>query len=176
MISKQWRHRLIYAAMSIFLGWHTLAMVIAPAPEQSDLVRSLRGMLQPYLSFFKLDNHWDFFAPNIGGNSVFRYVLKDSTGVDHTFTPMRNWSWFSPTSLWFHDWYDALMDEPEVYGDIFATLLCREHADLRPVSIVLQAVEEQEFWPEDLLKGKHPIDPEFVEVQPPIASLACPAQ
>jgi hypothetical protein len=174
MISKQWRQRLIYAAMSVFVGWHTLAMLVAPAPEESDLVTFLRGTLKPYLTFFQLDNHWDFFAPDIG-NSVFRYVLTDSTGVDHTFTPMSNWSWFSPTSIWFHDWYDAVMKEPDVYGDTFARFICREHAELKPVSIVLQAADEQDFWPEDLLNGKHPSDPEFVQMQP-IENLACPAQ
>jgi hypothetical protein len=175
MISKQWRERLTYAAMSVFVGCHTLAMVAAPAPDESELVKSVRGLLQPYLALFKLDNHWDFFAPNISGNSVFRYVVKDSAGIGHTFTPMSNWSWFGPNSIWFHDWYDAVMDEPDVYGDTFARFLCREHAELKPVSIVLQAVDEQEFWPEDLLKGKHPLDPEFVEVRP-LKSLACPGQ
>jgi hypothetical protein len=54
MISKQWRERLGYAAMSVFVGWHTLAMVVAPAPEESALVKSLHGLLQPYLALFNL--------------------------------------------------------------------------------------------------------------------------
>lgn len=173
MVSKRWRERLIYAAMSLFAGWHTLAMVVAPAPEESALVKYLRDVLQPYLTIFRLDNHWDFFAPNISGNSVFRYVVKDSAGVGHTFMPVSKWSWYSPSSIWFHDWYDNVMDESDTYGESFGKVLCREHAELKPVSIVLQALEEQEFGPEDLLNGKHPLDPEFINVRS-ITTVTCP--
>jgi len=41
--------------------------------------------------------------------------------------------------------------------------------------VVLQDVKEQEFWPEDLLNGKRPTDPEFVEVTP-VKSFKCPGQ
>jgi hypothetical protein len=174
MISKQWRERLGYAAMSAFVVWHTLAMVVAPAPE-SALVSSLHGLLQPYLALLNLDNHWDFFAPNISGNSVFRYVVKDSTSVAHTFMPVSKRSWFGPSAIWFHDSYDAVMDEPDIYGDAFGRLLCREHADLKPVSIVLQALDEQEFRPDDLLEGKRPLDPQFIKVRP-VKTVKCPDQ
>jgi hypothetical protein len=173
MISKQWRERLIYAAMSAFVAWHTLAMLIAPAPEESELAKLARGVFQPYLVFFNLDNHWDFFAPNISGNSVFRYVIKDSSGIGHTFMPMSKWGWFSPNSIWFHDWYEAVMEESNVYADTFAKFLCREHAELKPVSIVLQAVTEREFGPADFLNGKQPLDPQFVKVEP-VKNVKCP--
>lgn len=175
MISKRWRERLIYATMSVFVGWHTVAMVVAPAPDESGLVNSVRAFFQPYLALFRLNNHWDFFAPNISGNSIFRYVVKDSTGVGHTFTPISKWSWFHPSSIWFHDWYDTVLEEPDSYAETFAKYLCEEHADLKPVSVVLQDVKEQEFWPEDLLNGKRPTDPEFVEVTP-VKSFKCPGQ
>jgi hypothetical protein len=175
MISKQWRERLVYAAMSVFVVWHTLAMVIAPAPDESELVKSVRGLVQPYLVLFNLNNHWDFFAPNISENSVFRYVVKDSSGVGHTFTPMSKWSWFTPHSIWFHDWYESVVDEPDLYADTFAKFLCREHAELKPVSVVLQNVTGREFAPADLLNGKHPLDPEFVDVEP-VKNVKCPGQ
>jgi hypothetical protein len=175
MISKQWRERLGYAAMSVFVGWHTLAIVVAPAPEESALVKSLRGLLQPYLSLFYLDNNWDFFAPNISGTFVFRYVVRDSMGVGHTFMPASNWSWFSPSYIWFHDWYGAVIDNPRIYGDAFGRLLCREHAELKPVSVALQALDEQEFRPDDLLAGKRPLDREFIEVRR-VKTVKCPDQ
>jgi hypothetical protein len=88
---------------------------------------------------------------------------------------MSNWSRLGPNSIWFHDWYDFVMDEPDVYADGFAKYLCREHAELRPVSIVLQAVEERDFGPADMLNGKRPMDPEFVEVKP-VKNVKCPGQ
>jgi len=159
----------------MFVAWHSLAMVVAPAPDESDLVKSVRRLIEPYLVLFNLDNHWDFFAPNISGNSVFRYVVKDSSGVGHPFMPMSKWSWLSPNSIWFHDWYEAVMNEPTVYADRFAGFLCREHAELKPISIVLQAVKEREFGPSDLLNGKHPLAPPFVEVEP-LNNVQCPGK
>jgi hypothetical protein len=175
IFSKQWRERLGYAAMSVFVGWHTLAMVVAPAPAESALVKFLRGLLQPYLALFYLDNNWDFFAPNISGTFEFRYVVKDSTGIGHTFMPASKWSWFSPNSIWFHAWYDAVIEKTDIYGDAFGRLLCQEHAELKPVSIVLQALDEQEFRPDDLLDGKRPLDPEFIEVRR-VKTVKCPDQ
>ena len=54
MIWNSWRQRLTYLVMSVFVAWHTLAMVIAPAPDSSVLVGTLRAALQPYLTLFKL--------------------------------------------------------------------------------------------------------------------------
>lgn len=174
VISKQWRERLTYTVMSVFVGWHTVAMVIAPAPDNSGLAQSVRAVFQPYLTLFRLDNHWDFFAPNVGKNSLFRYVIKDASGVGHVFTPLTTWSWLHPSYIWFHDWYETLLEYPDVYGEAFARLFCKEHASLNPVSVVFQEVVEQDFWPDDRLNGKHPLDPEFVEVTP-VKDVKCPA-
>jgi len=86
MIWNSWRQRLTYLVMSAFVAWHTLAMVIAPAPESSVLVGTLRAALQPYLTLFKLDNPWNFFAPVIGGTEL-HYSVEDAAGAHHNFTP-----------------------------------------------------------------------------------------
>jgi hypothetical protein len=164
MISKQWRERLTYAAMSVFVVWHTLAMVIAPAPDNSLTVQSLRSVFQPYLSLFRLDNLWDFFAPNVGHGSDFRYVIEDSAGNSQTFFPTADLNWFHPRHLWFRAWYIAVMENPELHADAAAAIFCRKHASLHPVSITLQQFQEGDFKPADHLKGKHPMDPEFVTV------------
>lgn len=96
MISKQWRERLTYTAMSLFVAWHTLAMLVAPAPESSEIVQKLRPLLQPYLTLFFLDNNWGFYAPGIGPGREFRYVVKDGTGHSHTFVPAAERNWFFP--------------------------------------------------------------------------------
>src|SRR5258708_22597475 len=86
MIWHPWRQRLTYLVMSAFVAWHTLAMVIAPAPESSVLVQTLRAALQPYLTLFRLDNPWNFFAPTIGGARL-RYPLDDAPAAPPTRTP-----------------------------------------------------------------------------------------
>ena len=46
MIWNRWRRRLTYVAMSAFVAWHTIAMVIAPAPYGSVSVQTLRTAFQ----------------------------------------------------------------------------------------------------------------------------------
>jgi hypothetical protein len=87
MIWNSWRQRLTYLVMSAFVAWHTLAMVIAPAPASSVLVGTMRAALQPYLTLFGLDNRWDFFAPTIGSGSELHYSVEDAAGARHSFTP-----------------------------------------------------------------------------------------
>ena len=164
MISKPWRERLTYVAMSAFVGWHTLAMVIAPAPDSSVIVQSVRGLFQPYLTLFRLDNLWDFFAPTVGKGSQFRYIVEDGAGNRHTFVPAADLSWFHPGYFWFRSWYYAIIETPELYADSAAALLCRKHAALHPISITLLEIQEGDFTRDDQLDGKHPMDPEFITV------------
>ena len=44
MIRKAWRDRLIYSAASLFLGWHTIAMLLAPVPENNVVVEAFRDL------------------------------------------------------------------------------------------------------------------------------------
>ncbi len=173
MSSQQWRRRLTYLAMSVFVGWHTLAMAIAPAPENS-MTEQLRVLLQPYLTLFSLDTKWDFFAPDTGKKNQFRYVIRDGAGKEQTFVPADELNRFSPTFSWFRLWYVTIMDSPEVHGDSIAAFFCRKHAALRPASITLLEIQEGEFWPADHLNGKHPLDSEFVTVNT-LKSVKCPS-
>ena len=173
MIWNSWRQRLTYLVMSAFVAWHTLAMVIAPAPDSSVLVRTLRAAVQPYLTFFRLDNPWNFFAPTIGGAQL-RYSVEDAAGARHTFTPTEQLNWFHPDFIWFRDWHFAIMENPELYADRAGALLCRKHASLRPVSITFVQYEQRRFTAADQLSGKHPMDPEFVTVNT-VKNVQCPA-
>ena len=76
MSSTPWRDRLTYLAMSLVVAWHSFAMVVGPAPGNSTLVQSLRPLVQPYISLFRLDTSWNFFAP-VGKHTQFRYVIED---------------------------------------------------------------------------------------------------
>jgi hypothetical protein len=161
---KPWRERLTYTAMSVFVVWHSLAMVIAPAPDNSVTVGSLRVLLDPYITLFYLDDKWDFFAPDVDRGKQFRYVIEDAAGARHSFVPLEELNWFHPIYRRVGYWYDALVDSPETYSDFIAALLCRKHAVLHPISITLIGVEEQNFSPEDHLNGKHPLDSDIATV------------
>jgi len=178
-MAKVRRERLAYAAMSLFVAWHTIAMVAAPAPGTSDLITGLRTVFNPYLHVFRLDNEWNFFAPDINEEGLdapgvsLRYVIKDAAGNLHRFDPDTGLNWFRPSSIWFRTWYLALLDNPEDFGEAFATLFCHEHAELHPVTITFFEVAQQKYGPLDRLSGKQRMDPEFVKVVP-VKSLECP--
>src|SRR5215813_5609252 len=133
------RKRLTYAAMSVFLAWHTVALIVAPAPLSSMIAQRLRVPLQPYLSLFRLDNPWNFFAPYSGSMNMsqFRYVIEDRAGQKRVFMPEREFSGFSPSYFWFRGWYTEIADHPDDYADIAAALYCKKHAMLNPVSVTL---------------------------------------
>jgi hypothetical protein len=164
MISTEWRKRVTYTAMSAFVAWHTLAMVVAPMPQTSATSQGLRVLLQPYLSLLRLDNPWNFFAPTFGNlnMSQFRYVIEDKAGEKLSFMPETEFSGFTPSYFWFRGWYTAIIENPEDYADIAADYYCRKHASLRPVSITLLEIEENDFTRADFLAGKQRWDPEFV--------------
>jgi hypothetical protein len=164
MISKLWRQRLTYAAMSAFVAWHALAMIIAPAPDGSEAIKTLRVPFQPYLSLFKLDNQWDFFAPNVGAGSQFRYIVEDSNGNHHPFAADRELSWFHPSFFWFRSWFNVIFDNPETYAVTAGAFFCHKHAALHPIAVILLEAAQGDFTPEDQLAGKRPLDPEFVTV------------
>jgi hypothetical protein len=175
MISKQLRERLTYTAMSVFVGWHTLAMVVAPAPDASVTVQALRLPLEPYLTLFALDHKddsWAFFRSVLKPPEL-RYIVKDASGKNHAFVPTAELSWLHPAHLWFRDLYATILDSPDDYSDTFAVVFCRKHASLSPVSITLLRVDEGDFQPADQLNGRHPHEPEFIAVKT-VKRVKCP--
>ena len=160
MISEKLRERLAYAAMSAFVAWHTLAMVIAPAPD-SDVTKLVRVALQPYLTFFRLDNQWDFFAPTVGEGSRLRYDIQDRTGKTHAFLPADELHWYHPNFLWFRSWYYRIIDDPDNYADNAAAVLCRKHAALQPLAITFYEIQEEQIHARGLSSGKKRMDPGF---------------
>ena len=158
--------------MSAFVAWHTLAMVIAPAPE-SVVTDALRVALQPYLTFFRLDNQWDFFAPTVGEGSRLRYDIEDRSGKTHAFLPAEELSWLHPNFLWFRSWYYRIIDEPDRFGDYAAAALCRKHASLQPLAITFYEIQEEKFTREDFLDGKGRMDPGFFTIKM-LRGIRCP--
>jgi hypothetical protein len=169
---KRWRGRLTYAAMSLLVVWHTIAMVLAPSPD-SVIAESARSLFDPYLTLFLLQSTWSFYAPDMRVEPEFRYVVEDASGQHHAFVPAEKVSRYHPIDIWVKDWYIHVMDNPETYSEPVAVYLCREHASLHPVSITLLEIDQKEFWPADQLSGKTPFDFEFLENKT-LATVPCP--
>jgi hypothetical protein len=99
--------------------------------------------------------------------------VEDASAQLHTFVPADKLSRYLPTDIWVKDWYIHVIDNPGTYSKFVAAYLCREHASLHPVSVMLLEIDQKEFPPEDQLSGKHPFDPEFLDTKT-LATAKCP--
>ena len=170
IIPAAWRRRLTYLAMSAFVAFHTAVMVIMP--NSSATGESLRALLRPYLSLLALEGTWTFFAPTVGKDSQFRYVVEDASGHAHTFVPLNDANRFLPTYYLIRGLHYAVIDDPDKFGDYFAAMACRQHAALKPISVMMVEAKEQDFRPADYLSGKGRFDPEFV-IENPLKQVDC---
>lgn len=173
-LPKWARERATYAVMSLLVTWHTGAILVQSAPD-CDITNAARAVYGPYLALFRLNNRWDFFAPNVNTGEQFRYVVSDGAGNQHSFTPDEKLSRFLPSSIWFMDWFKNVMAAPDLHGDAAAAALCLEHASLDPVEITLVRARQKEFWPSDRLGGHDPLDPDFVDVET-LKTVRCPGK
>jgi len=174
-ISKRWRQGPIYLAASLFLGWHTIAMMLSPVPPNNVIVQSFRNVFQSYLTLTGTDTTWDFFSP-LGNSYQFRYTIEDANGNQRTFAPITEVSWLTPNQRWNERIYATIISYPSLIGNYFAKSFCREHAALKPVAITLFWIEENGFGPQDYLLGKHPsTDPKNFNVEP-LLRADCPHQ
>jgi len=174
MLSKRWRERAIYAAMSAFVAWHSFAILVAPAPDSAAKL-ALRPLLHPYLTLLGLDNPWDFYAPNIDTGYQFRYLVESADGASRTFVPVEEVSWYRPNFWWIRQWQDAIVDAPDVNADLAGALLCQQHAALHPAAVTLMKAAQKDFSPDDYLHGKQPLDPDFVN-ETIVKRVACAPQ
>jgi len=161
LIAKRWRERLGYLALSLFIGWHTIAMMLVPVPQNNPIVRAFRALYQPYLTSLGLDTTWDFFSP-IGWGHQFAYVIEDADGKEHAFMPILEVNWLLATRRWSERVFETVMNEPHLYGGYFAAAYCRKHASLKPVAVTLLEIPESRYWPDDHLSGNRPNDPAYM--------------
>jgi hypothetical protein len=172
MSFTRWREPLAYSGMSLLVAWHSCAMIFGPAPE-SGISLAAQRLQQPYLTLFRLDNAWSFFAPEVPAGTIFRYVVEDRHGTSHTFDPTGGLGGRSPAYVWFTSWFDEIARAPEVFGDAAAQFYCRKHAALQPVSVTLLSFRQKQFLPEDHLAGRHPLHPDFL-TETKLKQVACP--
>ncbi len=160
------RARISYALGSLFVVAFVLGLLIAAGPG-SYTMGKVYPVVQPALGAVNIDNDWGFFAPDPGPGSVARYVVRDRDGRTHEFgmtEAMPRWSlaYFRYTTL-----YMAIAQSPEYYLPGAVAYLCRQHADLDPVSITVILADQQDVTAQEFLEGKDPMaDLEISKVGP----------
>lgn len=175
IIPEHWRGPIVYALMSVFVTWHALCLIVAPAPTGSAIAKSLRPWVGQYLGVIDLNVGWGFFAP-VGMTAEIRYVVIDDSGKKHTFMPTRGLPWYHPSKLWIRDRYRSISSNPEKFGDALIQDFCTKHAALNPTAIELIRVEQtKDFLPQHQLAGKNALDPEFATTTT-LRAGSCPSQ
>ena len=80
------RRKTIITVQSLFLLWHSLALVVGPAPGSYSMGK-VYPIFKPYLQFLQIDTTWGFFSPEPGTGIVLRYDVEDSSGREYYFKP-----------------------------------------------------------------------------------------
>ena len=163
------RQKILYLIASVFLIWHTFALLIGPAP-QSYIRDNLLGIYEPYLSVFRLNNAWAFYAPEPDLGGVLNYKVLDNDGNEHQFDIYHDYldrwsaSYFRYNAFFNNiEWNSA---EYRRYRKSYIQYLCRKHSNLSPKSIALIRIAQIPLSPEDYINGARPLDPDFTESRP----------
>ncbi len=173
-VTKPFRSPWLTLAASLFLIWHSLVIVIGPAPGSYLLGRVYR-VFDPYLSFFHLENYWAFFAPNPASGNLLRYAVRDEYGQQHIFKLTEDHRRSEPAYLRHTTFYTAISDHKDPgYTASAARYLCQRHAGLKPASIVFITGQQLRLPRQAWLDGKRPLDDDYMEVvyQDPISCRA----
>lgn len=163
------RQKILYFLASVFLLWHSLALIIGPAP-QSYIRDNLYSIYEPYLSLFRLNNAWAFYAPepDLGGVLNYKVITKDGNAHDFDIyaDQLDKWSTSYFRYNAFFNNIELESDEYLSYRQSYTQYLCRKHRALSPQSIVLIRVAQTPLSYEDYINGAQPLDPNFVQTYP----------
>jgi hypothetical protein len=163
------RQKLLYFFASVFLIWHSFALVIGPAP-QSYMRDGLYNIFKPYLSLFRLNNAWAFYAPEPDLGGVLNYKVINKDGDAHEFDiyaeQLDKWSasYFRYNAFFNNIAWDS--EEYRRYRESYTQYLCRRHSELSPQSIVLVRITQTPLSYKDYVNGARPLDPDFALAQP----------
>jgi hypothetical protein len=161
------RERIIYGLMSAFVAWHTLAIMVGPAPRDSDMARALRPLIDPYLNLIYLNVDWGFFAP-VGMTFEIHYKIENAAGKTHNVYPTRGMTDFHPSTLWTKDHLRGVAEGLKNEGAKQRIIagICTRYVAMKPVKItIVETKEEKYFAPTDYLAGKKVLDKEFASVE-----------
>lgn len=153
-----------YVLASLFLVWHTLALVIGPAPG-SDLMSRIYPVFVPYLDGFNLNNQWGFFAPDPHAGSLLRYGLETTGGERRALHLTEDLSRGDAGFLRYSSLYLTLARQREPFLQAASNYLCRRHEAEQPLAIQFFAGHQLRLGPEQYRAGARPLQDEYVSVE-----------
>lgn len=146
-----------YLIASVFVIWHSGALLIAPAPA-SYMFNEVRSWYEPYLSLLNLNNGWAFFAPDPGLGTLVQYIITDDHGKEHRFDFSRQLDRNAARFQRYTSMLETISKNVEPYTESAGLHLCNQHKALHPVQIQFRIYDINIVIPEDYLQGARPLD------------------
>ncbi len=151
--------------VSFFLAYHVLAISIAPAPD-SYLRRQIIPFFQPYLTLFRLGNHWAYFAPDPASGILLRYRLRGSDGKIYIFKLTEDLVRRDPNFSRLASLFSKLPEMNPKYKASAACYLCGMHAELHPIQFEWIQGHQIRLSPWEWRRGGRPLDDDFMKIKP----------
>ena len=163
MDSEQ-KRKITLGVGSVFLLWHVLVLVFATVPDKSYIRDKLEPVFAPYMSLFQLYNNWHFYAPDPRTTGqVLRYTVESQSGKQTLFSLSESHQRLDPAFFRYTVFSSGLVFRGK-YEHFYsvAQYLCRQHAELKPKTILLTANFQLPYTREDYYAGLHPLDERFL--------------
>lgn len=168
---KTFKNRFLYLIASIFIVWHSLAIIIGPAPG-SYLMSKVYPIFKPYLIAFHINNEWGFFAPDPAKGSLLRYIIVDDKNQEHVFKLTENLRRNGHGFLRYTSLYLTIARNNENFVVSAANYLCAKHNDINSKQIQFFMGHQQAITPDEFIAGHRPLDDKYMSVEY-LPSLSC---
>lgn len=157
---------LSFAAFSVFIVWHVVAITIVGPFSKSYLSHRLRAVYEPYLALTELDRSWPFYAPEPFNGSVLRYETQARNGVKtlHPLTEAHqphDLAYFRYTNFYSYLFREPAYTKERGYDKSVARYLCQRQASNNIDSVRFILLSQRRFTYTDYLAGKRSLDKEY---------------
>ena len=167
------KHRVGYLIGSVFIVWHTLAIVfVAPWPFNNRVQDFLAPFFLPYTNSLRLDETWQFYGPDPGLGTVLRYgVTSAETQKYHRVNLTEDLDRSDPAFYRYTTVFIYTVDYP-AFRTSLLEYLCRKHADLAPATVHLETFRQRPLTREAYLRGDRPLDAAYLR-RSDVARVSC---
>ena len=146
---------------SLFLIWHTVAIIfVGPGPD-SYLLTKVKPLFTPYLKLFQLNNYWGFYTAPDDYGKLLSYEIVTGSDTKKHFELTKGLRRSDPVYfrytasfanfLWGTEQADKLLQG-------FALHLCAAHSDLAPQSLSFLVDNQTKLSRENYVHGARPLD------------------
>jgi len=155
----------VYRIQSLFLAWHTLAILASAAPA-SHLMGKVYPLFKPYVNFFRIQNYWGFFSSITQPGAILRYTVENASGRKHEFRLTEDLKRSDPNFFGYHALHYSIQSKEGDYLNGAVRYLYGKHSALAPERIRFTRVNQLLISPQEYVEGHRPMDEGWIETEP----------